>query len=439
MEILILILLISSIALLISSRSYQKKIKILSKELEVTKQSLEEINNRFKPVVDLESHLTVLSNQKSELEEKVKYFKIENDELEKINKVYQDDIDDIVIYGFYDNKYSFESSEIYKSKLQSIREQQKILIKNEKAVLSKIQWTVRDSQKEGDKITKNVIKLILMAFNGESDSIIFDVKFNNINKYIEKIKKLRDTINKLVEYWGCEISDEYLNLKLAELELMYEYKEKIELEKEEQRMIKEQMREEEKAVREAERAKNKAIEDEKNYRIALEKAKEDLGKLQGKELDSLNEKIRNLELQLQESLQAKERAISMAQQTKCGHVYIISNIGSFGDDVYKIGMTRRLDPMDRIYELGDASVPFEFDVHALVYSENAPELESTLHKHFDKNRINLVNNKKEFFKASINEIKEIISSKGYEAKFTLIADAKEYRETLALKQSQRAS
>ncbi|GAB1371155.1 hypothetical protein MASR1M45_12170 [Candidatus Kapaibacterium sp.] len=189
MEILILILLISSIALLISSRSYQKKIKILSKELEVTKQSLEEINNRFKPVVDLESHLTVLSNQKSELEEKVKYFKIENDELEKINKVYQDDIDDIVIYGFYDNKYSFESSEIYKSKLQSIREQQKILIKNEKAVLSKIQWTVRDSQKEGDKITKNVIKLILMAFNGESDSIIFDVKFNNINKYIERIKK----------------------------------------------------------------------------------------------------------------------------------------------------------------------------------------------------------------------------------------------------------
>ena len=121
--------------------------------------------------------------------------------------------------------------------------------------------------------------------------------------------------------------------------------------------------------------------------------------------------------------------MSMAQQTKAGHVYVISNIGSFGENIYKIGMTRRLEPLDRVKELGDASVPFTFDVHALIYSDNAPELENKLHKEFDRQKVNLVNNRREFFNVSLNEIEKIVHENNDEIEFTKIAEAKEYRES----------
>jgi hypothetical protein len=126
--------------------------------------------------------------------------------------------------------------------------------------------------------------------------------------------------------------------------------------------------------------------------------------------------------------------MSRAQMTKSGHVYIISNIGSFGDNIYKIGMTRRLEPLDRVKELGDASVPFEFDVHALVSSENAPELEYKLQEHFHDKRINLVNNRKEFFNVTINELESFAKENNIDLQLTKIAEAKEYHETLALRE-----
>jgi hypothetical protein len=120
--------------------------------------------------------------------------------------------------------------------------------------------------------------------------------------------------------------------------------------------------------------------------------------------------------------------------TKSGHIYVISNIGSFGEDVYKIGMTRRLEPMDRVKELGDASVPFEFDVHALIHSENAPELENKLHKLFDNKRVNLVNNKKEFFNITLPEIEKAVKEFYGDIEFTKMAEAKQYRETISMRQ-----
>ncbi|AVQ10754.1 PF13250 domain protein [Leptospira santarosai] len=123
----------------------------------------------------------------------------------------------------------------------------------------------------------------------------------------------------------------------------------------------------------------------------------------------------------------------MAQQTKAGHVYVISNIGSFGESVFKVGMTRRLDPMDRVKELGDASVPFEFDVHAIVYSENAPELEKLLHRDFEHKRLNLVNNRKEFFEIALDEIEQIVKKHKGDVQFTKAAEAREYRESMKIK------
>ena len=143
-----------------------------------------------------------------------------------------------------------------------------------------------------------------------------------------------------------------------------------------------------------------------------------------------------LEENLQKAQELKERAISRAQLTKSGHVYIISNIGSFGDTVYKIGMTRRLEPMHRIDELGDASVPFDFDVHGLIYSENAPELENMLQKKLESKRVNLVNRRAEFFNTTIDELEAIVKELNLSIQLTKMAEARDYRETLSLKKAQ---
>ena len=158
-----------------------------------------------------------------------------------------------------------------------------------------------------------------------------------------------------------------------------------------------------------------------------------MGLVSGEKLDELNSQIAQLEQNLKEAHEAKERAISRAQETKSGHVYIISNLGSFGENVYKIGMTRRLEPLDRVKELGDASVPFTFDLHAMIFSENAPELESLLHKEFDDRRINKVNYRKEYFRVSLDEIEQVIIDKyDKEVDFIKVIEAQQFRETKSI-------
>lgn len=427
MEVIVLILLIATVVFYVQLQKSVRKSKFLAFDLSQLQKKYDEIYEKYKSITDVEDRINSLKIENLELEKS-------NYEYKEINKLFHDQADSLIIYGFYENKYEFENSEIYKNELLKIRTIQKEFINNGKAVYSKIKWSLGDSKKDGEKVTKNIIKLILMAFNGECDSIITDVKFSNITRYIEKIKKIRDSINKLVEYWGCEISQEYYELKISELKLMYEYKEKLEREKEEQRLIKEQIKEEEKAIREAEKAKIDAIKAEQKYKEEIEKAKLGLVTLGGAELNKMKSYIEELESKLIEAERAKERAISMAQLTKCGFVYIISNIGSFGENVYKIGMTRRQEPMDRVKELGDASVPFEFDVHALIYSENAPELENYLHRQFENKRVNRVNLKKEFFHVSLKDISNVIREKGLKFELTMLATAKEYRETIAINQ-----
>jgi len=196
------------------------------------------------------------------------------------------------------------------------------------------------------------------------------------------------------------------------------------------------MREEEKTQREIEKARQEAEEEEERNEKALQKARAEIEKAKGQELERLTEKIKMLEGNLQKAHELKERAISRAQLTKSGHVYVISNIGSFGDTVYKIGMTRRLEPMDRIDELGDASVPFDFDVHGMIYSENAPELENILQKKLESKRLNLVNRRAEFFNTTIDEIETFVNELNLKIQLTKMAEAKEYRETLSLREVQ---
>jgi hypothetical protein len=164
----------------------------------------------------------------------------------------------------------------------------------------------------------------------------------------------------------------------------------------------------------------------------LRKAQEEVGKAVGAKQEKLLVEIAQLQQRLAQASSNKEQTISQAQLTRSGHVYVISNIGSFGEDVYKIGMTRRVEPMDRVRELGDASVPFHFDMHAIIYCEDAPQLENQLHREFHQRRVNQVNHRKEFFRVSLAEIAIAVRQHHAEIEFTLVAEAVDHRKSQSL-------
>jgi hypothetical protein len=211
-----------------------------------------------------------------------------------------------------------------------------------------------------------------------------------------------------------------------------------EQEREEQRRIKEQIREEEKARREYERAQKEAAKEEDVIRRAMERAQKEIAQATDSQRAKYEAQLQELALRLQAAEEKNQRALSMAQQTKRGHVYIISNVGSFGEEVFKIGLTRRLEPLDRIRELGDASVPFEFDVHALIVSDDAPALERSLHRHFLAAQLNKVNPRKEFFKASLSVIRAEVEKLGIQANWTMVAAAAQFRESQAIERAIKA-
>jgi hypothetical protein len=167
----------------------------------------------------------------------------------------------------------------------------------------------------------------------------------------------------------------------------------------------------------------------------MEKARAQMEQASDEQRAKYETQIAELEQKWKEAEIRNQRAKSMAQQTKSGHVYIISNIGSFGENVYKIGMTRRLEPLDRVRELGDASVPCAFDVHAMIWSEDAPALETKLHRQFALSQLNKINYRKEFFKVNLQEIREILEKDDFKIKWTITAEAREYRESLAIEEA----
>lgn len=278
-------------------------------------------------------------------------------------------------------------------------------------------------------MTGRGIRLTARAFNNECDAAISNARWNNAEKMALRVEKAFDAINKLNESSAILISDRYLELKLMELRLTHEYREKKQQEKEEQGEIRRQMREEAQFQKEL----DITIKDEAKHQKLLDKAKAEASKAIGSELERLNAKIVQLDDELQKAHAKAERAKSMAEQTRIGHVYVISNAGSFGEHVYKIGMTRRLEPLDRVRELGDASVPFLFDVHAMICSDDAPALEKSIHRIFEQKRVNMVNNRREFFNVTLDQIKLEVKNLAPNAEFIETAEAREFRESLVIK------
>lgn len=339
-------------------------------------------------------------------------------------------------FGFYRTRYDLESVDAYKNRLDSIKERQKGMLKRKSACTCETEWTVEGSKREGQKMVDQQIKLMLRAYNGECDAAIGKARYNNVTALEKRIEKAFDQINKLGETKRVVLSREYCELRISELHLSYEYEQMKQEEKERQREIREQMREEQKATKEIEKARESAEKDEKLKMDALEKARAELDKTAGQQTEKLASLVKKLETELQEALDRKAKAIARAQLTRSGHVYVLSNIGSFGEGVYKIGMTRRLEPLERVSELGSASVPFFFDVHAMLYSEDAPALERKLHEHFQSRRVNLVNQRKEFFRVSLDEIRAAVAKHFGQVTFVTVPAAEQYRETLAMQKEQ---
>lgn len=333
--------------------------------------------------------------------------------------------------AFYKPIYAFSSIEEYERRLVELRDKQKSMLQSKSAATCALEWEVNGSKAEGRKQTERTLKLMLRAFNGEADACVAKVTYKNIKTMEARIEKSADAINALTKIQQCTIASKYVALKLDELRLAHEYAERVQQERDEQRRIREQMREEEAAQRELEKAKLEAEREAKRDADALAKAKADYEKAKGSEQLKLLERIAELERRVAEDME-KQRAISQAQLTRTGHVYVISNIGSFGEGIFKMGMTRRLVPQDRIDELGDASVPFEFDVHAIIRTSDAPALESALHRTFANHRVNRINERKEFFRVSLDEIAQAVRTHHGEFELTRIAEAAEYRKTLAL-------
>jgi hypothetical protein len=333
--------------------------------------------------------------------------------------------------GYYKSHYGFATSERFKKAIDDNYTKQKTMLREKAAATCKKEWTVDGSLEKGRKQTEKYLTLMVRAFNGECDSAIAKVKPTNYQTMENRIQKAFETLNKLGEMYYCAISEEYKDLRIEELRLEHEHALKLQAEREEQRSIKEEMRQQAIAAREIEKAQQEAEREEKQYETALAKARAEFEKASAAKQEEMQAKLAELEQMVAEAHANKERAISRAQQTRAGHVYVISNIGSFGSNVYKIGMTRRLDPMDRIWELSDASVPFDFDVHAIIYTEDAPALEAELHERFRDRRVNAINERKEYFYATMAEIAGVVKERFEEIELTMAAEAAEFLQSVA--------
>ena len=349
-------------------------------------------------------------------------------------------------FALYLPKFKLASTAEYKLRLDQARDKQKVMIKAGTAASGDMDWTVNGQKSEGKKLVMDMMKLLIRAFNNECDFCVDNVKFDNVELGAKRIRQSFDACSKLGRVMKVELSEQYLQLKLDELHLAHEFQIKRQEEKEEAKRIREEVREQQKLEQEIRAAREKIAKERKHFSTALKDLELRLIAAMTDE-DRVARSAKIVEVEAGRSaLDGEEKLIDYREgNAKAGYVYVISNLGAFGDGVFKIGMTRRLEPMDRVDELGDASVPFLFDVHAMVFSDNAPALEGKLHLRFAAGRLNKVNGRKEFFRASIEDIEAVIRQH-YDPVVEVVreAAAEQYRESLrmampslAIQQSER--
>ncbi|MEE1283494.1 MAG: DUF4041 domain-containing protein [Acutalibacteraceae bacterium] len=329
-------------------------------------------------------------------------------------------------FGLYTPKFDFVTVEKYKLALDQVREQQKYMIKSQTAVTGLQTWQVNGNAAQGKKMVSDMQKLLLRAFNTECDELVAKVKYSNLEASVKRIQTSCDAISKLGQIMQISISPAYMNLKIQEIYIAFEYAQAKQKDKEEQKELRARMREEAKLQKELEAERQKLIKEQTHYANMIAKLKMQLATDPNN--TAAQAKLAEYEVQYAETEKGIADVDYRVANQKAGYVYVISNIGSFGEGVYKIGMTRRLDPTERVDELGDASVPFNFDIHALIFSEDAPALEAALHKAFESKKLNLVNHRREFFNVTLDEIKaEVKKNHDKTVEFIDIAEAEQFR------------
>lgn len=386
---------------------------------------LESVKEKYSAVTSIEDEVSKLRREAMEIQKQIDETRRSYSEkrahlkrLEQEVAIYDEKLS-FAELGIYEPHFDFTDSEDFKKEIQRIREQQKAMVSTKKATICPADWQVDGSRSKGQTMINRQTRLTMRAFNNECEAAIANTRWNNVNAMEKRILNAAKQIDKANESMKLRISERFVSLKLNELHATHEYRERLKIEKEERAELARAEREEKKLLAEAEAAER----EEEKYQKLLDKARTEAGVDEGR--------IAELEAALAEAHATSERARAMAEMTKSGYVYIISNIGSFGEDVVKIGLTRRLEPDDRVKELGDASVPFSFDTHAMIYSDEAPALENALHREFADRRINASNMRKEFFRVSLEEVGEAVGRLAPNASFFADRESQEWHETLA--------
>lgn len=325
--------------------------------------------------------------------------------LKNLLKGYQSNEDNKEVVEIEKCTYSYETSKEFEDQLKEIRRKQKVIVKNKEAIIHDQEWTVEGSSSRGNKLMKDISNLALMSFNDYCDTLIVKLKYSGIDKVKENITNKYNKINRLLKSFCSRISVDLLKLKFEEADLKCGWLRKKEEEKEEIKRKEAEIREQLKLEEEINKAKEKIQYEQHQYNSEITRLQEQLINEKGnnkvimKQLAKLQDKISKLE-------EKKKDVLNRQINKKAGWVYVISNDSFEGKEVYKVGTTRRLEPLTRVAELSSASVPFKFKVHSIIFSEDCYDLEATLHKALDDKRWNLANKHKEFFVCSLDEIKE---------------------------------
>lgn len=322
--------------------------------------------------------------------------------------------------GIYEYHHPLENAEAYKARLTELRERVKETVRNKAAILASDRFAYNNSLAQGRKMTSDFSKLMLRAYNAEADNCVRSLRAGSIAAAIRRLDTAAETIAHLGAMMGMRVSAEYHAIRIEELELTSDYLFKVQEEREAAREERERLREQRKAEQELAAERERLDKERAHYANALAALRE-----QGK----ANEII-----QLQARISQIDAAIELndfrAANIRAGYVYVISNIGAFGPNVVKIGMTRRLEPVDRIRELGDASVPFPFDAHAIYFSDDAVQLENELHAAFSDRRVNHVNLRREFFFATPAQVRDVLKNKvGNLLEFREVPEATQYLQS----------
>ena len=370
-------------------------------------------------VLEIKEEISKLEQNKSTLTEELLTLRKEIIETKK-SLIETQEIAMLQEVGVYQYTSILDTSEGYSDKITEIRSKIKERnITNGGAITAAQGWTVNGSTTEGAKMIKEFSKLMLRAYNGEVDDALRTLKPYKLEAAIDRVNKVEDSIEKLGKTMLIAIDDAYHQLRISEIRLTADYLAMKEEEKEKQKEEKLRLKEEEKAQKEFEKEREKLNKELSHHQAVLAKADETGNVIAAEEAKAKIAEVQN------GISGVEERAANI----RTGYVYVISNIGSFGEQVLKIGLTRRLDPEERIQELSDASVPFKFDTHAIIFSADAVSLEKQLHQELESHRVNKVNARKEFFRVTPAFVKELLTRLSTEGILTYNeeAEAPEWR------------